>query len=135
MKKFNTFLSYIFWCGGHLNYKTFGEDGHTGITLIVLNIVFLIGNFVSLIRVIFFGHTKFITTNIFDLIAKGFIAFLILIFYYYFENKFKNKGIKYNKEFSQVKRSKRVRDTFFIFIFLIFQFYIFLVFMSPSFKL
>ena len=135
MININKLIRYIFWCGGHLNYKNFGEDGHTGITLIVLNLVLLIGNVVSLIRVFLFGHTKFFTSEKYDFFIKIILALFILVLYYYFEKKFKNIGVKLNQEFNHIKKSKRIRDTFFIFLFLIFQFYIFLIIMSPSFEL
>jgi hypothetical protein len=135
MKKIKKIIRYSYWCLAHINYKHFEEDGETG--KIILSIITFFG-FIDVIvffRVLFFHHVDLreilgeLNTNYF----KIFGLVICVLIYYFFQKIFKNFPIKNNKEFFSVSKSKRIYHTVLIFLFLILEFYVFMVILSPTF--
>lgn len=134
--KIRKLTRYIVWCGAQLNYRTFGEDGDTGKILLCLIYFFLYFNMHAFVQVLAIGHhdtTEVLGIDLTSLIKLIFIAAGALI-YYLVHRSFKNFKVLRNAEFGHISTKKRRIHTAFIFLFLIFEFYVLLVIMSPSFN-
>lgn len=135
MSKIRRLARYVYWCGSHLNYKTFGESGDTGkILLCLLYALFLLIT-TAFIQVSVIGHqnaNEVYGANLMVVIKIAIVALAGLI-YYLVHRKFRNYPVVKNPEFMHVSDKTRRIHTLLIFLFLAFEFYALLIIMSPSF--
>ena len=137
MSEIRKLIRYVYWCGAHFNYRTFGESGDTGKMLLCLIYALVLFNIAAFIQVAAIGHqnaNEVYGTDI-VVVAKFVIVALAGLIYYVVHRKFRNYPILKNPEFMHVSDKTRRIHTILIFLFPVFEIYALLVIMSPSFHL